>query len=192
MNLGKRYWSSRLNLLTSSQEEALGSYPDKLGEAIRDGVGIFLWGPNSTGKSYVASALCIEATAQFRISSYIIRAAELKEAFIKDFPANPDSNETVIERINYVNFLVIDDLGKEYRTASGFSETAFGSLLRDRCRRKLPTSITSNLPPDEFTNIYGPSTGELAKECMIPIKLGGSSRREKISNKLVKTYLKGE
>jgi DNA replication protein DnaC len=192
MNLGRRYWSSNLSLLTSEQEEALGSYPDKLGQAIVDGVGVFLWGPNSTGKSFIAAALCIEATARFRVSSYIIRAAELKEAFIKDYPANTDSNETVLERVNYVTFLVIDDLGKEYRTASGFSETAFGSLLRDRCRRKLPTSITSNLGPDEFLTVYGPSTGELAKECMIPIKLEGTSRREKIHKKIVNYFLKGK
>jgi DNA replication protein DnaC len=192
MNLGKRYWSSRLNLLTSEQEESLGSYPDRLGFAIRDGIGVFLWGPNSTGKSFIAAALCIEATARFRVSSYMIRAAELKEAFIKDYPANPDSTESVQERINEVSFLVIDDLGKEYRTTSGFSESAFGSLLRDRCRRKLTTSLTLNLGPDEFLNVYGPSTWELAKECMLPIKLEGTSRREKIHKKIVNYFLKGK
>lgn len=192
LNLGKRYWHSRLSTLTPEQTKALGKYPSKFGNALIKGTGLFLWGPNSSGKTHIASALCVEAIERFRVSAYMIRAAELKEAWIKDCPAHPGSNETTLERVQAVRFLVIDDLGKEYRTASGFSETSFGSLLRDRARNSLATCITTNQNPQEFIATYGLSTGELLKECMLPIKVSGEKHRDKISDKVLNFFFPKE
>lgn len=191
INLGKRYWPSRLSTLTSEQQKALGSYPSKFGSALLNGVGLFLWGVNSAGKTHIASALCIEAVEKFRVSSYMIRAAELKDAWIKDHPAHEGSDETVLERVQQVRFLVIDDLGKEYRTNSGFSEASFGSLLRDRARNKLVTCITTNQDPKEFVFTYGTSTGELLKECMLPIKVPSAQHRDRLADRVFNFFFKG-
>jgi DNA replication protein DnaC len=177
--------------LTLEQKKALGTYPEKFGEAILTGVGLFLWGTNSTGKTHVASSLCIEAIEKFRVSAYMIRAAELKDAWIKDCPANVGSDESTLDRVSSVRFLVIDDLGKEYRTTSGFSEANFGSLLRDRTRNNLVTCITTNMNPKEFSTTYGPSTGELVKECMLPIKIPDQQHRDRLADRVFK-FFRGE
>lgn len=188
MNLGRRYWSSRLHKLSDEQRKALENYPKNFGHAIKSGVGLYLWGTNSTGKTYTAASFCIEAVEKFKISCYMVRAAELKEAWIKDFPAHEDSEETVLWRIKMVNLLVIDDLGKEYRTSSGFSETNLGTLIRERCRKRQTTFITTNLAPEEFLDVYGFATAELLKECTISIKFNGgnyrNTERKKIMNLL--------
>lgn len=192
MNLGKRYWLSRLSTLTSEQTKALGTYPSKFDSALVNGIGLFLWGTNSSGKTYIAASLCIEATSKYRVPSYMIRAAELKEAWIKDCPAHAGSEESTLERVQTVRFLVIDDLGKEYRTSSGFSESNFGSLLRDRNRNNLVTCLTTNQNPKEFTATYGLSTGELVKECMIPIKVPEQQHRDRLAARVYNFFFKGK
>jgi len=191
MNLGERYWSSRLHLLTDSQKEALGEYPKNLGHAIVSGIGLLLSGNNSTGKTYIAAALCVEATDKYRVPCYMVRAAELKEAWIDpSLPANIGSQETVIERLDIARFLVIDDLGKEYRTSSGFSEVNLGSLLRKRSKNKQTTLITTNQSPTELSSIYSISTVELIKECMVPVNLTGVNQRDLEAEKISR-FVKG-
>lgn len=88
------------------------------------------------------------------------------------------------DRVMTARYLVIDDLGKEYRSDSGFAETNFGVLLRHRSRMKLVTNITSNLTPKEFGEVYGKSTAQLVKECMYPVHFDGPDMRDAEADKL--------
>lgn len=55
-----------------------------------------------------------------------------------------------------VRMLVIDDVGKEHRTSSGFAEDAFDLLVRTRGNAGLPTIFTTNLCLD----LWGPQYSE--------------------------------
>ncbi len=188
MNLGARYRGAIREDLSESQLGAVQGYLDKLGGAVTRGLGLYLYGNNSLGKTYIASVLCKEVRARYRVGSFITTASQLKEAWIEDYDLAPD--ESFIHRCNTVRFLVIDDAGREYRTASGFAENQFGALLRRRSRNKLTTSITSNLDPKEFSEIYGKGSGELAKECMAVVKLTGPNVRDQIASESAR-YLQG-
>lgn len=184
MNIGERFWGASLEGLTEQQAKALGDYPEKLHAAISRGLGLFLWGPNGTGKSYITAALCKHVWRMWRVTSYCVTAAELKEAWINDVPASVQSTETMTERAEQARFFVIDDLGKEHRAASGFAENKFGALLRHRARTRRTTVITSNLNPKEFVEIYGTSVGALAKECMWPVQLKSEDMRDKVAGRI--------
>jgi DNA replication protein DnaC len=138
-----------------------------------------LWGDNGHGKSYISAALCKRVWGELRVTSYYITASELRDSFLPggDRPANLDSFESVVQRVGSVRFLVIDDIGKEHRASSGFAENKFGKLVRDRVRDNLVTCLTTNLNPKEFGEVYGRSTGQLIKECMIPVKIVGDDMR---------------
>ena len=56
-----------------------------------------------------------------------------------------------------VKLLILDDLGKEYRTASGWAENQFDALLRTRFNYGLPTIITTNVPIESWGEVYGES-----------------------------------
>lgn len=178
MNLGPALQDAVVGNFSAAQRKALGTYPEMLDEARKRGHGLFLWGPNGTGKSYVAAALCKRARGQFRISAYSVSAFELKEAWIKDVPASEDFDETRIERVQKVQFLVIDDVGKEHRAKnSGFAENQLDALLRHRHKWLLSTVITTNLDPGEFRDIYGVSASDLCREAMMVVPLEGQSLR---------------
>ncbi len=184
MGMGKRYWNANLSDLKEEQLEPIQPYLDKLKGAIYKGVGIFLWGKNSTGKTHIAAALCKHVWEEYRVASYFITAVDLYEAWKKDYPATPESGDSVLERAANIRFLVLDDLGREYRTHSGFSEVQFGALLRGRSKERKTTILTTNLTPKEFSEVYGTAAGELAKECLHIIRLDGMNHREQVQASL--------
>lgn len=183
MNIGARYWPATLDGLTKDQATAVQPYLSRLESCLKAGIGLYLWGNNGTGKSYITAALCMEVWRTWRVKSFCVTAAELKESWIEDRPLG-DRDESVVQRSETARFLVIDDIGKEHRAASGFAETKFGALLRLRSRSKLVTSLTSNLNPKEFGAIYGESAADLSKECMHPIKLKTVSLRSDLADRI--------
>lgn len=62
--------------------------------------------------------------------------------------------EDVVER---VEMLVLDDVGKEHRTQSGFALDAFDLLVRTRHNRGLATIFTSNVPLSRWDKKYSES-----------------------------------
>ena len=53
-----------------------------------------------------------------------------------------------------VDLLVVDDVGKEHKTGSGFAEDEFDYLIRQRQHHQLPTIFTSNLDLEEWSEQY--------------------------------------
>jgi DNA replication protein DnaC len=83
-------------------------------------------------------------------------------------------------RENNVRLLVLDDLGKEYRTASGWAENTFDALLRARFNAGLPTIVTTNYSLDKWDSMYGESMGSFGHEAFVPLDIiatGGDRRR---------------
>ncbi len=70
-----------------------------------------------------------------------------------------------------VRLLILDDLGKEYRTASGWSENTFDALLRARYNAGLPTIVTTNTPMSEWADTYGDSMASFAHEAFVPLAI---------------------
>jgi DNA replication protein DnaC len=187
MNIGERFWEAERAKFTLEQCEKIVPYLAGLENYVRRGVGLYLWGDNNVGKSYVSAVLCKSVWGAYRVASYCVLASELKDAWSRfevAMPAHDGSSESMSDRVEQVRFLVVDDLGKEHRTSSGFAEDKFSALLRSRSRSIKTTVITSNMSPTEFSSVYGRSSGQLAKECMIVVHLTGKDQRETISRSL--------
>ena len=75
------------------------------------------------------------------------------------------------DRMNNVRVFVLDDIGKEYRTASKWAENTFDALLRSRFNAGLPTIVTTNVPLENWGSVYGSPMGSFAMEAFIPIEV---------------------
>lgn len=75
--------------------------------------------------------------------------------------------------------LVLDDVGKEHTTASGFVESSYHHLVRTRWNRGLSTSITSNLSQDKFLEHYGEAQLSFLHEACVVAPVKGTDRRER-------------
>jgi len=102
---------------------------------------------------------------------YFVQLAELIEMHIRLFrlqggcergslsdPTEYWNLDQLLEDLKYtVKLLVVDDVGKEHRTATGFAEDQLDFLVRTRLNRGLPTIYTSNVPLYQWGSQYSES-----------------------------------
>ena len=181
MNIGRRYWSAEMNQFEESTTKQLfRQYVQNLDSNFKDGWGFFLYGGNGVGKTHASCALLKEIERR-GYATYCILADVLKVAYIDG--SRFDGDNSVVQRVERVDFLLLEDLGKEYSgKGSGFAELCFENLLRKRTRECLPTLITTNLTPSAFKERYKQSAASLAMECMVACEMRGEDRR-KLSSK---------
>jgi DNA replication protein DnaC len=70
-----------------------------------------------------------------------------------------------------ISILVLDDIGKEHRTATNWAEDTFDALLRSRYNAGLPTIVTTNVPLKSWGETYGEAMESFAHEAFLPINI---------------------
>ena len=78
-----------------------------------------------------------------------------------------------------VDFLMLDDLGKEHQSQSGFIDRFIDRVIRHRARNLLVTIITTNLNRDGFNERYGKSITEIVIESMIALRIDDSENHRR-------------
>ena len=92
-------------------------YLEKMDEMLENGIGLFLYSDeNSTGKTSIA-VLALKQALRLRRTAYFEESGRLKAALIR--AEEFEENIPIERRIRTVDLLVLDDVGKEYRTESG-------------------------------------------------------------------------
>lgn len=70
-----------------------------------------------------------------------------------------------------IRVLVIDDVGKEHTSGSGWQRNLLHHILRTRFNNGLPTIVTTNLPVKAWISTYGDATGSFIHEAFVTIEL---------------------
>ncbi len=160
------------------------SFYSKMEQFLDDGIGLYLFSTeNLTGKTSIAISL-LKRALRLRRTAFFSEAGSLKNALTKQ--ETFDENMLLDKRIREVDLLVIDDLGKEYRTSSGYAETTFENIFRDRTQTKKSIIVTGNLSPADISKIYSPSLAALFKGYLIPVQVSGYNWAEKRQAELKK------
>jgi len=63
-----------------------------------------------------------------------------------------------------IRVLVVDDIGKEHMSTSGWQKNMLHHLLRTRFNNGLPTVVTTNIKLDAWDTLYGTATESFAME----------------------------
>lgn len=147
-------------------------YASNLPNARKEGISIFLYGANGVGKTHLAVSIqkmAIRAgfKTQFANLSGIIKL--LAKSWYDD-----EAAEMYERRVKNVDFLVIDDVGKEYKAKNNdLVEVSFDELIRYRSNRRLPFILTSNTKPEQMKDSYGNSVVSLVDGRCIKILMEG-------------------
>jgi DNA replication protein DnaC len=164
----------------SSVRAKAGKYPE---DRSKLGKGLLLCGPNGTRKSTLAAAVATDVqylSPSLRV--YYIRFKDWKDCLTTTF-SKEVTKETILagNRLTIartVPLLVLDDVGQEHRTQSGFTEKELHELLRIRYESSKPTVITTNITPGSFENVYGTSFESFAHDAFYTLKMYGQDSRK--------------
>jgi len=185
MRIPRRFWQSDFDLIPDCEgKELLRSYLRNIDEALDRGEGLLLWGPNGHGKTS-AAVIAMKEARRRGASSFFVQAETLRSSVLDGTMFSDE--KTLMERAREVDFLVIDDLGKEHTGETGFTERIFENLIRERTACKRVTVITTNLPPNSQTpkeaslrKRYISSMLEIMREAMYPVLLKAHDWRDQV------------
>jgi DNA replication protein DnaC len=184
--------------------DVVESWIDKLkrGEIVKadgrrnSGKGLLLIGAPGQGKTTLASVILQKLLLEASSEAWSSHMTLERPAYFTDYPTLLrsqqrafDKDETYQDLIDSVfgeghpdrnvRLLVVDDLGKEHRTASGWAEHTFDALLRRRFSLGLPTIVTTNVPLSSWAKVYGESMASFANEAFAALEVvspGGDRR----------------
>lgn len=186
--------SAKLSELDPAQFEFAAEYYQSMRDNLKQGVGVLLSGPPGVGKSYAMAALTM---------GYARRAARAGSWHFETVPDlldkyRPMTGAQVHDSFreqpwtttyDTVKWLVLNDMGKEYRGGKMHEQAVakLGRLIRRRAEQKLTTHITTNLVIDTgggdlgfgttFASVYGESLWSLLHECTQGYVVWGPDRR---------------
>lgn len=136
------------------------------------GMGLLFAGPPNTGKTTVAAAVLCELRRRWGISVYQSRYTDhvaRKISLIKagsDTPAEQLSRwQYAVERVEWADVVLLDDVGHEHTTESGYAEDTLDQLLRQRYDEGRPTLITTNLSGKDWSERYSKALRSFVDRC---------------------------
>lgn len=165
----------------SERRKENGDIPDKRHLI---GKGMLLYGRNGTRKSTLAAAILTDV--QYKAPAYrgyYIRFSEWKRHLTNTFSKDPNDLQAaqsakVLLIVERIPLLVLDDIGQEHRTQSGFTESMLHELLRVRYEAARPTVATTNIEPSAMLETYGPSFDSFRYDAFDTIRMLGRDSRK--------------
>lgn len=161
-NIGMDYWSINANNFSGNRQdlEKVSKYFNAIHKLKSEGRGFYLYSPGfGSGKTTLAVMLLKQVLFTTNYTALFIPFSDLVILNTRYMLASYDKivNEK-IEAIRNADFLVIDDLGKEYDNQRDNGRATLNSILRFRDMWHKPTIYTANIPLDEnFAKLYGGS-----------------------------------
>ena len=182
MRIPRRFWEVTFDQIEPDLKEVLRNYLRNLDTMLDGGNGLLLWGENGRGKTSSACFVAMEAR-RTGASVLMLTSASLIESVLEKTEVEEG---LLLDRARTVDFLLLDDLGKEHPGKSGFADRVLENLLRERAAARLATFITTNMSPEGLSERYKKSMLEVMKETMLPVKVEGKNYREEARENLTK------
>lgn len=165
----------------SNVKEYIAEYLKDIDDRYIENKGLFLYGSNGVGKTFIASVIAKEAY-RWRYSTKRVSFADYVQKYTRVWDAVGIEQREELESELYteykaVEFLILEEIGKEID--SKIAAPILEDLLRYREDKHLPTVICTNLDIEGVEERYGYSITSLIKGNMTPILIEGKDKRSK-------------
>ena len=157
------------------------NYIDNIEENIEDNKGIFFFGSNGVGKSFL-SCIILKEAYRHRYSCRRVTFSQYISAYTESWGANKTDREVLeqdlLDKYKGVEFLVLEEIGKEID--SKIAKPILEDLLRYREEHGLVTIICCNMNLEEFKSQYENSICSIIAGTQTIIKIVGKDRRQEV------------
>ena len=160
------------------------TYCEKLVENLQEGFGLMLMGAMGHGKTHAAVSILKKALAHNAYGLFL-EVSRITEARIRRTAFDGDTDQTLMQRAEKVDILVLDDLGCEH--SSDFAHQTIEALVRGRIFRNKSILITTNMTKN-LKDLYGPGTISALHEKVYPLKFEGQDWRSKKAEELKRRF----
>lgn len=161
--LGERYKNLMFEdaVITDNNKKAYTkckNYVDKSVEVYRNNIGLYIYGDNSSGKTFLTACLCNELIWKGYRCIYTNLASILNE-IRSSYDGNGMGECELLWNLQSFDFAFIDDLGKEflgreYNSGSAkWAEEKFFEVLNSRYNSQKPTIFSSNYSISELASV---------------------------------------
>jgi hypothetical protein len=167
-----------------SVQEKFADYLDKdhIAANLHLGRGLMLWSPDrGTGKSLLAT-LALKSVMELGYDGYFTTFPDLIDTYTATW-RDQDQKRWFDRRVRNAGFLVIDDIGREYRNAE-MTESMIDGVIRARAAAARPTIVTTNLKPEDLQSGYGHNVLSLLSGSLAYVEVRGTDYRKTYESSL--------
>ena len=185
LRVPSRFAKATIESLDPKQFTPVIEYAADMLANIRRGRGLLLAGKPGVGKTWAITALTREYVLRGGVRRFpdyeFVTAPDFFE-HLRDFDEdNWDvyRQRSWLDTYTTIPWLVINDLGKEYRGGKLGEVIPYllGRVLRARSEKRLVTHVTTNLDSTATLSLYGESIMSLLSEMMTTVTVLGRDRR---------------
>lgn len=162
---GKRYRNLMFKDATitkhnSKAYQKASAYVEKSKEVFAENIGLYIYGDNSSGKTFLIACICNELVWKGYRCIYTNLATILNE-IRGSYDRNGMGECAILRNLEYYDFAFIDDLGKEFLgreysvASSKWAEEKFFEILNARYNAQKPTVFSSNYSIGELASVLG-------------------------------------
>ena len=184
----KTSWHNKTLSMFTNDSDALEKVEKYVKEASKfrsEGIGLYLWGANGTGKTHLMNCAFKEFISK-RYKVRIFSIDEIVDKYTMSWYSDEDKQE-LTQMLRTVDFLGIDEFGKNVdqdgnaRYLPELVKRVVESTIRYRVQMRLPMWFASNTEPKFVKDVFSEDVASLLKEAVIPVLVKGSDYRGKIS-----------
>lgn len=171
--IGERYREVRFSTATITESnriafEKCANYARNYQEVMSQNIGLYIYGDNSSGKTYLTACLCNELIWNGAECVYTNLASILSE-IRSSYDKNGMGECRLLRRLGEYDFVFLDDLGKEFlgrefnAASSKWAEEKLFEILNARYNAKKPTIFSSNYSLKELASLLNLDNAILAR-----------------------------
>jgi DNA replication protein DnaC len=183
-NIGPRFQRLRWDDYAGDPKamEIVHRYLENHQDYVRSGFGIVFLGPLGTGKTMLVSLMGKELVKLgYRV--FFCTFSEMIYMFTNTWSGRESDRERFESHILGSDVLILDDVGREFRTSNNLPVSTFDHILRKRAVGMRPTILTSNQTTKELQIGYGAAIISLLIEQSVKWEMSGDDWRPQAHNR---------
>lgn len=145
-----------------SAYEKCSNYVKNSQEVKKNNIGLYIYGDNSSGKTFITACLCNELLWQSEYNRCIYtNLATILNEIRASYDGDGMGEVEILNRLSHYDFAFIDDLGKEFigreynASSSKWAEEKLFEILNARYNSFKPTIFSSNYSIAELQSVLG-------------------------------------